>query len=179
MRARICENSKCYTIQCQVKCFRCNGPTEPLPDIPLYAAGIDGKAHLEHTDDAGYTLVLELPDGPEHARVPVASLLHAAQPHLPTLKHISGLEIMDTLSNAALLIRTKNSGHWPGWVIYLLERLQDTTDPAAFQDVLKDLQHNIKAVFIQGEEPEERRAWNGILPLRHETGRGYKKPETP
>lgn len=143
MKARICENSKCYAIQCQIKCFRCKSPTEPLPDIPLYAAGIDGKAHLEHTDDMGYTLVLDLPGGPQYARVPITALLHAAQPHLPAFSPVSGLTVMDTLQDAAKVLRAKTTGHWSGWILYLLELLQEHADPTAFMEVLLHLQADL------------------------------------
>jgi hypothetical protein len=59
---------------------------------------------------------------------------------------------MDALKDVGSLIKTKNTHFWAGWVIYLLEILQDHADPGPFQDVLRNLRHDLDTCFIEPDE---------------------------
>lgn len=84
----------------------------------------------------------------------IPDLVHAAQLHLPKLNHVSGLVIMDALRNTASLVRTKNTGHWAGWIIYLIEALQEHADPDSFKNVLLDLRQDINTALSKDDEAQ-------------------------
>lgn len=155
MNARICTNPKCRTILPNYTCSRCNTPTEPLPRISLALIGLDATARLVHTPDKGFFIHIAAPSGPRNVPITLTDLLHSAQPLLPHTNEVTGLMIMDSLKTAALFIRTKNAGHWSGWVLYLLDLLQDHTDTVTFQEVLKDLQQDIVTNILEDPVPPE------------------------
>lgn len=155
MDARICTNPQCRTILPFRTCSLCLSSTEPLPRISLGLIGVDGAARLVHTPDKGYSILVTVPSGDHTVRVSLPDLLHRAQAHLPHINTTSGLMIMDSLRTAAHFIRTKNTGHWTGWVLYLLDLLQDHTDTVSFQAVLKDLQHDITTNILEDPVPPE------------------------
>lgn len=179
MNARICSNPSCRTILPSFKCHLCGSTTDALPYIPLASIGISGTARLTHRSNRGYAITVKAPSGSYNLPVSLSDLLRSAQLHLPDLNPVSGLTIMDALKHAATLIQTRSSGCWPGWVIYLLETLQDHADPAAFQQVLKDLRRDLNTCLAQDDD----------IPPIHDTtehhepkwskGRGYVPPETP
>lgn len=143
MDARICTNPKCRTVMPAFTCSLCDTPTEPLPRISLALIGVDATARLIHTSDEGFFILVAAPSGHHSVAISLTDLLRSAQPHLPRINEVSGLMIMDSLKTAALFIKTKNAGHWSGWFLYLLDLLQDHTDTVTFQEVLKDLQHDL------------------------------------
>lgn len=155
MDARICTNPKCRTILPYHTCSLCDTPTEPLPRISLGLIGIDGAARLIHTPDSGYSILITTSSGHHAVNVSTSDILHSAQAHLPHLNPTTGLMIMDSLKDAATLIRTKNTGHWSGWVLYLLDLLQDRTDTATFQAFLKDVQQDLTTNILKDLDPPE------------------------
>lgn len=152
MKARICANPNCRTIQSGSKCHLCKTTTKELPTIPLYAIGVDGTAHLAHRGNEGYSITITTPSGSPRVHVPIPDLLHSAQTRLPHSNSVSGLMIMDAIRNTASLIKAKNTSMWAGWVIYLLEILQDHADPGPFRDVLRNLRHDLDTCFIEHSE---------------------------
>jgi hypothetical protein len=59
---------------------------------------------------------------------------------------------MDAIKNICSLIKTKNTCSWAGWVIYLLEVLQDHADPGGFRGVLRSLRQDLDTCFIEHSE---------------------------
>lgn len=155
MNARICTNPNCRTIQSERKCHLCKAPTEELPAIPLHSIGLDGTACLVHKNTNGYSLLITTISGTRFIPVRIPDLVHAAQLHLPIPGHVTGLMIMDALKIASNLIKTKNTGFWTGWIIYLLETLQDHADSASFQNVLLDLRRDITVTLLEDDTPPE------------------------
>ena len=164
MEARICTNPTCRTILPYYDCSLCGTRTELLPHVSLALIGVNGTAHLSHDPSAGYKITVKTLTSIQHLSIPMNTILHTTQPRLPNLDPASGLEIMDTLKSAARLIQTKNSGHWPGWILYLLEALQGHTDQVTFQGVLRELRHDLEQAIVEDDVPPEVRTWTGNLP---------------
>lgn len=160
MDARICANPQCLSVMPAFTCTICNTPTEPLPRISLALIGVDATARLTHTSPHGYFILIAAPSGYHNVNISLTDLLRSAQPQLPHINEVTGLMIMDSLSTASVFIRTKNAGHWSGWVLYLLDLLQDHTDTVTFQEVLRDLQQDIATKIL---EPEERMPADDIV----------------
>ena len=152
MKARICANPNCHAIQPGAKCHLCKTTTRDIPPIPLHAIGVDGTIHLDHRENDGYSIIVLTSSVSHRAHIPISNLLHSAQLHLPLLGPASGLTIMDAIKNICSLIKTKNTCFWAGWVIYLLEVLQDHADPGAFRGVLKSLRQDLDTCFIEHSE---------------------------
>lgn len=155
MDAQICTNPQCRAILPYHICTLCQAPMEPLPGLSLAPIGIDGAARLVHSRTTGYSVLVSVPTGHYPVHVSLRDILNRAQPSLPFLNAVTGLMIMDSLKTAANLIRSKNTGHWTGWILYLLELLQDHTDTTAFQQVLQDIQHDIAANIVEAPVPPE------------------------
>lgn len=155
MNAKICTNPKCRTIQPGKKCHLCKAPTVELPTIPLHSIGIDGTACLTHKNANGYSLLVTTGSGTHSMLVRIPDLVHAAQLRLPYSSHVTGLMIMDALKIASNLVKAKNTGFWAGWILYLLETLQDYADSASFRNVVLDLQRDLAAVLLEDDEPPE------------------------
>lgn len=153
MDARICPNPACRTIQPGHECGLCKKRTSPLPKISLAPIGIDGTAHLVHRCAHGYAVQITTQSTLHRVAIPLSNLLQSAQPHLSLVNEAGGLMIMDTLKSAARLIRSKNTGHWAGWILYLLEALQDRADATAFQEVLTDLSHDLDNMIVEDDIP--------------------------
>lgn len=152
MNARICTNPTCRMILPYHKCHLCGTATEPLPHVSLAMIGIDGTAHLDHTPDTGYSIAVHTASGASHLNIPLNDLLRPAQLRLPNVDPASGLAIMDALSAAAALIRTKHTAHWTGWIIYLLEVLQNHADQTTFQEMLRTLQESLSQAIVKDSE---------------------------
>lgn len=152
MNARICTNPNCRAIQPGVKCHLCRTATQDIPPIPLHAIGVEGTAYLAHTDSQGYSIAITTTSVSHAIHIPISDLLHSAQLQLPHLNPAGGLVIMDAIRNACSLIKTKNTHLWAGWVIYLLEVLQDHADPDSFQDVLRNLRQDLDTCFIEADD---------------------------
>jgi len=155
MHARICTNPQCRTILPYHTCSLCQTATEPLPLISLGLTGIDGTARLIHTPPTAYSILLILPSGHHTVNVSLRDLVHSAQAHLPLVEPVTGLMIMDSLDNAATLLRSKNTGHWPGWILYLLEALQDHANTHSFRQVLQTLLQDLNTNLLDSHIPPE------------------------
>lgn len=155
MDARICTNPACRTIQPGHRCGLCNTATRSLPQVSLSLIGVEGAARLTHTPGHAYSIILDTPSGPHAVDILMSDLLQASQAHLPLVNEASGLAIMDGLRNAAALVRTKNTGHWAGWIRYFLDLLQGHTDRASFQEVLRDIQQAVDAAILEDLDPPE------------------------
>ena len=153
MNARICTNPSCRTIQPGNKCHLCKTATQELPAIPLQSIGLDGTARLTHQLIDGYSILITTASGPHRMPIKIPDLVHAAQLHLPNTNHVSGLMVMDALNVASNLIKAKNTGHWAGWIIYLLEKLQNHADIASFKNVISDLRQGLHATFVEHNTP--------------------------
>ncbi|MBA7680361.1 hypothetical protein ES703_88676 [subsurface metagenome] len=164
MDARICSNPTCRTILPQHTCTLCGTATEPLPSLNLAPIGIDGTAKLTHTFNNGYAIVVKTRSGRHLAHITLADLLQSSQPHLPNVHEAGGLMIMDAVKTAARLIRTKNTGHWSGWVTYLIEILQGYTDAATFHQVLVDLSQAVSSALTDQKPPPDIQSWNSGPP---------------
>lgn len=152
MDVRICSNPACRTIQPYDKCGNCGTATTPLPRLSLAPVGVNGTAHLIHNPSEGYAIMICAPSHNSVLSIPIHDLVQHAQPQLPHINPISGLHIMDTLSVAANLMRSRNTGQWSGWILYLLEVLQGHTDPAAFQEFLKDVRGDLNVAIVEDTE---------------------------
>lgn len=155
MDARICSNPKCRTILPTYTCSLCSGPTEPLPAIPLGLIGVDGQARLIYTRARAYAILITKPSGNQTLKVLLHDLMRCSQPHLPLPNPVTGLMIMDAVNNAATLIRSKNPGHWASWIISLLQALEAHAHPTSFQEVLKDLEQDIRTNILEDPDPPE------------------------
>ena len=155
MDARICTNPQCRTVLPYNTCSLCQTATEPLPLLSLGKIGIDGHARLIHTPQSAYSIQLTLPSGHHTVNVSLRDLLHTAQAHLPHVEAVTGLMIMGSLDNAATFIRTKNTAHWPGWILYLLEALQDHANKDAFREVLNTLLQDLNPYAHDPDVPPE------------------------
>ena len=153
MNARICTNPSCRAIQPGDKCHLCGTCTHELPVIPLQSIGLDGTARLTHQSLDGYSILITTSSGPHRMPIAISDLVHAAQLHLPNINHVSGLMVMDALKVASNLVKTKHTCLWSGWVIYLLESLQEHTDNGSFQHVLLDLLHDIQTTLLEADPP--------------------------
>lgn len=155
MDARICTNQNCLTIQPAHVCSLCRHDTKPLGQVSLLPAGIDGTGHLVYTETFNYALRVHTPTTTLHLDIPIPALVQSGQALLPGLGATTSLSIMDTLKCASTMIKTKDTGKWVGWILYLVECLQALTNAPSFQRILADLRDELALFALRLTPPSE------------------------
>lgn len=145
MIARHCTNPKCNMVSPLVTCPTCDAETRPLPTMELGALGLDAKASLHWGQTEGYFLVIDKPSGAAQVPVGVCDTSVNNQLGLPGFDLANGLQIMDSVKTAATMISQKSPNLWPGWIFYLIERLQKATNEHHYQALLQALIEELRA----------------------------------